>query len=636
MTSSSSPPPITVRTLEVLWHGCERDEEAVRRGLQGVAIEGIVSIDYCSRGHRIVTCGGDGHIRLWRLHPTATDAWLTNGQCDMTACVSYITGMRTAWTPLTARWSPHGGMIASAHCDGKICLWWQERGSGSGGKPNNNNNDDHSDAEDDMDDTAVWKDYRHLSGHVMDVYDICFSPDARYLLSAGGDGSIVIHDLGGNNTPNSNINNNSNSNNNNNGSTVPVVQLPEVHRSFCRGVAWDPWRRGVASFGGAPPLLFFTHVQSTNVRRTHLAAQRRAAGDYIGDSCATTFRRFGWSPDGSIVAVPYGKATPHHTHSNTNNNNNNNNNNINNNSNSNNNSTNKQKHTNDPNHHSSMGSSNGIRAGNDITTDATNGNGNSTSEARKADDMIHCVYLYTRNAPEKVAGRLIVRGYSEIRGVLWAPCFLEPLEDKKKDYHNTNEEEKEKEKDNDDITKRQENSLRERGSWGPDDYRMAMAVWTADAVVIYTTDSAVRHSDYTDLHMRSISDVAWSPHAKYLLTASLDGYVSVISTGKSLGIAHKLPTFSNKPVTVALSRMLLAIRQIGEKVELARRMPSYAESTGAKSVGGSTGTAAVVVHAPVKKKKKVEVAQPKEEKEQVKQPTEVVQLSELSDLMEGI
>ncbi|KEG08400.1 putative chromatin assembly factor 1 subunit B, partial [Trypanosoma grayi] len=198
--------PIRVRTLEILWHGCERDEEAVQLGLQSVAIEGIVSIDYSSHGHRIVTCGGDGYIRLWQMHPDATDRWLANGQSDMTACVSFICGMRTSWMPLTARWSPHASMIASAHCDGKICLWWPERRD---------------------DGREEWKDYRHLSGHVIDVYDVCFSPDGRYLLSAGGDGSVVLHDL--------------------EGSTVPVLQLSEMHRKFCCGVAWDPWGRGVAS-----------------------------------------------------------------------------------------------------------------------------------------------------------------------------------------------------------------------------------------------------------------------------------------------------------------------------------------------------------------------------------------------------
>ncbi|RNF26572.1 putative chromatin assembly factor 1 subunit B [Trypanosoma conorhini] len=551
MTSTACQP-IRVRTLEILWHGSEREEEAVQLGLQSVAIEGIVSIDYNSQQDRIVTCGGDGYIRLWQLHPAATDSWLANSQSDMTACVSFVAGMRTSWMPLTARWSPHGRMIASAHCDGKICLWWPEK-------------------REDGKKEEEWKDYRHLSGHVIDVYDLCFSPDSRYLLSAGGDGSVVIHDL--------------------EGSTVPVVQLTEVHHKFCRGVAWDPWCRYVASFGGGPPLLFFTHTAKPAgaSRRVHLTGQRKAAGDYIGELCATMFRRFGWSPDGSLVAVPYGKA-PHLPHS-----------------------------------HSSQ------------STKGLNGNGG--SEPPRGDDMIHCVYVYTRNALDKVAARLTIRGYSEVRGVLWAPCFLQPLdEDDDADdsggggcgsngvgKHKRGREESEGERGGEERRRR---VLADRGSWGPEDYRMAMAVWTADAVVVYTTDSAVRHSDYTDLHMRSISDVAWSPNASYLLTASLDGYISVIATGGSLGVAHKLPLFSTKPVTVALCNMLSEISSLGERLELGRRSATDSASAAKISSDGSA-----VLHAPVRKKRKL-AQEPQPQPHEKEPPSKTIPLSELSELME--
>ncbi|RNF03146.1 putative chromatin assembly factor 1 subunit B [Trypanosoma rangeli] len=554
MTSTACQP-IRVRTLEILWHGSEREEEAVQLGLQRVAIEGIVSIDYNSEKDRIVTCGGDGYIRLWQLHPAATDSWLANSQNDMTACVSFVAGMWTSCMPLTARWSPHGGMIASAHCEGQIYLWWQEK---------------HLEGK-----KEEWKDYRHLSGHVIDVCDLCFSPDSRYLLSAGGDGSVVIHDL--------------------EGSTVPVVQLTEVHHKFCRGVAWDPWRRYVASFGGGPSLLFFTYTSKPAgaSRRVHLTGQRKAPGDYIGELCATMFRRFGWSPDGSLVAVPYGKASHHYqSHSNHNN------------------------------------------------TNQSSGNGDNATHG--GDDMVHCVYIYTRNALDKVAARLTIRGYSEVRGVLWAPCFLEPIDSEddscngnRVENHERNKEESEgewgvkKEGAAGVSAERQQRGLADRGSWGPDDYRMAMAVWTADAVVVYTTDSAVRHSDYTDLHMRSISDVAWSPNAIYLLTASLDGYISVISTGGSLGVAHKLPLFSMKPATVALCSLLSDISSLGKKMEL-KRWSATDVASGAKT--SSDGSA--VSHAPVKKKRKLG-KEPQQQQHEKELSSKMIPLSELSELMEN-
>ncbi|KAH8611735.1 WD domain [Trypanosoma vivax] len=538
---------IRVRTLEILWHGCERDEEAVQFGLQSVAIEGIVSIDYNAQNDRIVTSGGDGHIRLWQLHPEAIGNWLVNSQCDMTACATFICGMRSAWMPLTARWSPNGRLIASAHCDGKICLWWKERNQRDDGE-------------------EEWKDYRHLSGHVIDVYDICFSPDSRYLLSAGGDGSVVLHDL--------------------DGSTVPVVQLQELHRKFCRGVAWDPWMQFVATFGGGPPLVFM-HAPKPGARRPHLLSHRKGQGDFIGESCAATFRRIGWSPDGTILAVPYGKVV-----------------------------------------HDNSSRSHG---------DCENGVSAAAKDARRANDMVHCVYFYTRNALDKVAGRMIIRGYSEVRGVLWAPCFLQPIENSIQSLVKIDDEKQEEVHEERVDWEKRKRALNDRGSWGPEDYRMALAVWTAEEVIVYTTDSAVRHSDYTDLHMRSISDVAWSPDAAYLFTASLDGYISVISTGGSLGIAHKLPLFSDRPVTIKLAQMLVELKKASEKTEIRRGEGGSPSNQKAPPLGRDGGGSATVMHAPVKKKRKTEQHQ-ENAKEDLKnlEPSAVVTITELTDLMDGV
>nr|CCC93832.1 putative chromatin assembly factor 1 subunit B [Trypanosoma congolense IL3000] len=532
--------PIRVRTLELLWHWREREEEAVRFGLQSMTVEGVVSIDYSRQGDRIVTAGGDNHIRLWELNVPSIEQWLANSQSDMENCVRFICGSRTVWTPLTARWSPNGLLIASGHCDGKICIWWKEK---------------RSEGEDEE-----WKDYRHLSGHVIDVHDVAFSPDCRYLLSAGGDGSVVLHDL--------------------EGSTAPVLQLQEAHTKFCRGVVWDPWMHYVVSFGGGPSL-YVMQMPKLGAKRMQFVSQRKMPGDFVGELGTPTFRRMGWSPDGAILAVPYGKVP--------------------------------------------------------YSCKNTVGDGGGVDPTPKSDDhwkdsMVHCVYLYTRNAFDKIAARLIVRGDSEIRGVQWSPCFMEPIV--KDSLRGDEEGEDELQKECGPVIRSAVGSQgrpaqMEGRSWGPSDYRMALAVWTADAVIVYTTDSESRHSDYTDLHMRTIYDVSWSSDGRYLYTASLDGYVTVISTGGSLGVAHRLPVFSQKPETILLCQMLANLWSEGEKAKLGGGMGQGASASGARSrPGGSDGAA--VMHASVRKKAKVE-------KQQVEPPAEpspqVISLVELSSIM---
>ncbi|CBH15770.1 chromatin assembly factor 1 subunit B, putative [Trypanosoma brucei gambiense DAL972] len=548
MATSIQQNPLRVRTLEVLWHWREIDDEALQFGLQGGSIEGIVSIDYNRVEDRIVTSGGDRYIRLWNLNIAAIDRWLKNSESGMEDCVQFICGGVTPWMPLTARWAPNGRLIASGHCDGKICLWWKE--SGRDGEP------------------EQWKDYRHLSGHVIDVHDVCFSPDSRYLLSAGGDGTVVLHDL--------------------EGSTMPVVQLQEAHSKFCRGVAWDPWMHYVASCGSGPAL-YIMQGPKHGAKRASLVSQRKAQGDFIGESCSASYRRLAWSPDGAILAVPYGKVSQHK--------------------------------------HSRSACSGG--GSEDATAGAAAG------EDRWKNSMVHCVYMYIRNAPDKVAARLTVRGDAEVRGVQWAPCFLEPI-----DEITCNEEQ------NDTTAAEVSNQVRksgptaeEKGSWGPADYRMALAVWTADAVMVYTTDSEVRHSDFTDLHMRSIYDVAWSPDASYLLTAGLDGYITVISTGGSLGVAHRLPLFSKKPTTRRLCTVLQNVKTQSETLGPGRGATKTTNATTKKEpVGGEESENAssnTVVHAPVKKKKKLE-PQAQEMYPAKEEPDTAVSLGELSKLMDNL
>ncbi|AYU83613.1 chromatin assembly factor 1 subunit b-like protein [Leishmania donovani] len=590
--------PLRVRTIEILWHFNERNEEAELLGLQSSVTEGITSVDYNPRCHRIVTTGGDGNIRLWEVRVKAVDAWLENNANDMLACCRHLCRMRTSWMPLTARWSPQGEMIASAHCDGKVCLWWRDPAGGSAAAAASSDEGScgsglQGTSGDSDGDVEEWKAYRHLTGHISDIYDICFSADSRYLLSGAGDGSIVIHDL--------------------EGSTMPALQLTNLHAKFCRGVAWDPWTRFLHTFGSGPSLLCFTHVPKSEGqhRRMHLAGQRKCQGDYIGESCALSYRRLCWSPDGLLLAVPYGKLTR----------------------------AGQQQAPSTANLLAFIEAKEKaeatLRATKDhpqdtsLPTHITEASGGKkrhgapvTAIADAGDDaldgMLHCVYVYTRGAPDKIACRLGVRGFSEVRGVLWAPCFFEPLPADEVLEGCSQQPTALSTTATAEAPLSQlaalEAARQRRGAWGPAEYRMAIAVWTSDAVIVYTTDSSSRHSDFTDLHMRSITDVAWSHDASHLYTASLDGYISVIAFGDSLTAAHRLPYFSASPAVRSLCGLLERIERVGVSVEAGRSTGAFSAGAarGYRKAGGDApaGAAAAAVTktsvAVVRKKRKVE------------------------------
>ena len=143
-----------------------------------------------------------------------------------------------------------------------------------------------------------------------------------------------------------------------------------------------------------------------------------------------------------------------------------------------------------------------------------------------------CAYIYARNCIERPVVRL---GFTEasqsaVLGCAWAPVFFEPY-----------------------TLKQGPTSTNERLPWGPyKDYRMALAVWTVDTVVVYTTDCCGRQSFFTDLHVQSITSVSWSHDARYLLVSSLDCYVSILHFADPIGVAHKDLQFVPEPSMCSL------------------------------------------------------------------------------------
>lgn len=457
-------PGIFVRTVEVQWHyAAPTDVDADKLGMQG-RIEGITCIDYHPIESRFLTTGGDSNIIIWAMERDNMTNWLKNAAAsDMSRCCRWISTLACNDIPRCARWSPQGRMIASAHSE-RIRLWWKTADV-----------DGDAALSDSSGATEIWKDLRRLTaGQDNEVMDLAFSPDSRYLISAVMRGAVLVHDI----------------------ETLATVFSNDVVPKFCYGVAWDPWNIYVAAFGST--LVVHTVVPRSGARNLTLAAQKKSQAAYHGEGYSSSMRRLNWSPDGSLLATPFGK--PAHD---------------------------------------------------EVSIDGP--------------EWKNRVYMYLRGSFERPIASITVQSSNEIRGVLWAPCFLQRSSD-------SNEE-------------------TSAEVWSTSQYRMALAVWSEDTVYVYTTDQHGRHSDFTDLHMLSIADLTWSRDAQFILTCSFDGYVTAIFFDRPLGKAFVIPSFSESALCRGICTVASTLAAASEAYE--------AQQTKVNPAANSTA-----IHTAVKKKKR--------------------------------
>ena len=165
------------------------------------------------------------------------------------------------------------------------------------------------------------------------------------------------------------------------------------------------------------------------------------------------------------------------------------------------------------------------------------------------------------------------------------------------------------------------------GAWGPAEYRYAVAAWTYDCVFVYTSDADARFAALTDLHMDRITDVAWTPDARFLAVSSLDFYVSLAAFNRGIGEVVPLATVST-PLAKAVYQLQLPLAEACEANEAAFRQAA----SGNAANDGPPKAAGVVV---VKKKKRdrpaTEEAPPVMEAPVARDATEEEMLAGLAD-----
>ena len=222
---------------------------------------------------RLATCGGDNSIRLWDVSE--------HGDCKVKYVASLCRHIRAV---NCVRWSPDGNTLASAGDGGCVMLWVRS------------NTPPVFTSEGVEEDLEYWQVQQMLRVQENeDLFDLCWSPDGRYLLVGGSENAAHVFDLSvsGNNK---------------------LIKSLKEHRHYVQGVAWDPLDRWICTQSADRTLRLWAiqdkDIRNGVTRRSFVAVQRLNKLD--GDSCfedeslVTFFRRPVFTPDGQTLLAPAG------------------------------------------------------------------------------------------------------------------------------------------------------------------------------------------------------------------------------------------------------------------------------------------------------------------------------------------
>ncbi|CAH8286763.1 unnamed protein product, partial [Schistosoma turkestanicum] len=274
-----------------------------RSPLSELNLKSVKDLDPDLNWTRLATAGGDNVVRLWRVQlnwlpgvlkttvttkhaesqPT-TNATGTKKDLGVTTTagatqktdfkqlehLTYLASLKRHEKPVNVvRWSPSGDYLASAGDDLFIIIWSNQTSTNNGTIMSMDNSSNLKDEEDDDNaiNSEIWIPCRSLRRHLEDIYDVCWSPDERALISGSVDHSIIIWHLDLIPSPSSTLpaedfssvgemasenNNVSRPENapmpsmNTNQATIKTLILRD-HKHYVQGVAWDPLGFYVAS-----------------------------------------------------------------------------------------------------------------------------------------------------------------------------------------------------------------------------------------------------------------------------------------------------------------------------------------------------------------------------------------------------
>ncbi|CAN2387566.1 Chromatin assembly factor 1 [Pristimantis euphronides] len=252
-----------VITCEISWHNREP----------------VYSVDFqhgSSKFHRLASAGVDTAVRLWKVEKND----------EGKAVVEFLASLsRHTKAVNVVRFSPSGEILASGGDDAVILLWKLGESKEQDSTPFNDEEESELNKEN-------WTVYKSLRGHLEDVYDISWTQDSNFMVSASVDNSAITWDV----------------------IKGQKMCIFNEHKSYVQGVTWDPVGQYIATLSCDRVL----RVYRTETKRVAFNVSKMVSANptpegeaktyrmYHDDSMKSFFRRLTFTPDGSLLLTPAG------------------------------------------------------------------------------------------------------------------------------------------------------------------------------------------------------------------------------------------------------------------------------------------------------------------------------------------
>lgn len=249
--------------------------------------------------NKLITAGGDNKIRIWNLNLNDT-----HSKVDSIDLLSALTHHEQAVN--VVRPNSLGNVLASAGDDGQLLLWKMvDTDEPVQDQFGANTEDDDEPAF--KESWFVWKRLRSKNASSSEIYDIAWSPDNNFLVTASMDNTLRIFDTN---------------------STKQIIATDD-HSHYVQGVVWDPQNKYIFSQSADRSLCVYEIIfdptnksQITNLRlknrilRSDLPqydadtklnySLSKTTYLFHNETLPSFFRRLAISPCGNLLAVPAG------------------------------------------------------------------------------------------------------------------------------------------------------------------------------------------------------------------------------------------------------------------------------------------------------------------------------------------
>ncbi|XP_040279046.1 chromatin assembly factor 1 subunit B [Bufo bufo] len=252
-----------VITCEISWHNREP----------------VYSVDFQHGNHkynRLASAGVDTAVRLWKVEKNE----------EGKAVVEFLASLsRHTKAVNVVRFSTNGEILASGGDDAVILLWKLSESKEVESTPFNEEEETELSKEN-------WTVFKSLRGHLEDVYDISWTQDSNFMVSASVDNSAIMWDA----------------------VKGQKMCIFNEHKSYVQGVTWDPLGQYIATLSCDRVMRVYrteTKRVAFNVSKM-LSANPTPEGEtktyrmYHDDSMKSFFRRLTFTPDGSLLLTPAG------------------------------------------------------------------------------------------------------------------------------------------------------------------------------------------------------------------------------------------------------------------------------------------------------------------------------------------